>query len=132
MIRVLDTPQGVGGGAVRLAAAQKYPRTIIITASHKDSTANHAAFFARSRRELNQRPVFGQSGIAIVVPTTTAAATTPSAPVTDTAAGGGAGTTLPISYVTFVFEGYAGELWAAADVTNTVQVDVFDSAATES
>lgn len=131
MIRTLDVPGGSGGGVTQLAKAAKYPRSIIVTASHQDTAANHAVFFGRSRRELQQAPAFGQTGIAVVIPSATPTAATPSAPVTDAAAGGGAGTGKATSYATFVFEGYAGELWAVADVTGKVQIEVFDSAATE-
>lgn len=136
MIRTLDTPQGAGGGAVRIAAAAKYPRTVIITVSHADTQKAHAAFIARSRRELQSTPAFGQGGIAIVMPP--AAATQPQVktdtmyPVLDSGVASGANTGKLIIYQTQSFVGYAGELWACADVTNTVQIDVFDSAAIES
>lgn len=122
---MLDIPTGQGGGVKQCTRSQKYPRTVIVTVSHQDTANAHAAFFARSRRELIDNPIFGQKGIAIVVGPAVAATTIPF-PVKDTV-----NTNKLTSYSTIVLEAYAGELWACADLANTVNIDVFDSAAIE-
>lgn len=115
--RFLDVPQGQGGGPVQLAKAAKYPRSLLVTVSSIDAAVNHAAFLARTRRELQNAPTFGQTGFVVVVLNTAAA--------TALVVGG-------VSYATLVIEGWAGELWACADATGKVQIDVMDSASTES
>jgi hypothetical protein len=122
---MLDTAQGASGGAVQLCKASKFPRTIQVTAMHTDTANAHAAFFAQSRRMLQQGATFGFPGIAVVIPSATPAAQNPYPVVTDP---GGRAT----SFQTIAFQGWTGELWACADATGKVQVEVLDAAVAES
>jgi NADPH:quinone reductase-like Zn-dependent oxidoreductase len=124
-LRMLDTAAGIGGGVVQLCKASKFPRTIQVTASHQDTTNAHAAFFAQSRRMLQQPSTFGFPGIAVVIPSATPGASNPYPVVNDPA---GKAT----SFETMSFQGWTGELWACADVTGKVQVEVLDAAIAES
>lgn len=115
MMRTLGAIGGTGGGPVKLASDIGRARGIHVSVLNP-TAATHAAFFARSRRELVPAPTgVGQSGLAIVaVPNTVANATV-----------GG------VAYTTFVFQGYVGELWAVADVEAVIAVDVLDSGSIE-
>lgn len=112
--RTLAAAGGASGGAVLLLQDPKRSRNIHVAVLNS-STATHAAFFGRSRREL-QTP--GPTGIAgfpvIAVPNTVANQTI-----------GG------VAYSVFILQGWTGELWAAADADGVVQVDVFEGAGVE-
>jgi hypothetical protein len=112
--RTLDTASGVSGGAIRLADDPGRARNIHVTVLNP-TAVTHGAFFGRSRRELTTNGLIGIAGFAVIAVANTV--------VTSTLAG--------VAYTSFILQGWAGELWAAADVSNVVQVDVFDGGAIE-
>jgi hypothetical protein len=132
--RTLDIATGQFGGVQQLCRTSRQPRSIHVTVYNLDTTAAHAAFFGRSRRELGQGPSNIQLGFCVGV-----------SPAVAPAAGNGvnfdagAGVIVEtgiqgpalVAFTSMVFQGWAGELWAVADATGKVIVDVFDSAVTE-
>jgi uncharacterized membrane protein len=126
--RMLDTASGANGGAIKLLDDPGRARNIHVTVLNQDSAAapggNHAAFFARSRRELTTAGPFGIPGFCIPVPTS---ASTTTAPGQAVVVMGGVNT----SVVSFLLQGWTGELWAAADATLKILVDVMEGAAPE-
>lgn len=114
MNRPLDIAAGQNGGAQQLAKDPGRARNINVTVLNP-TAATHAAFFARSRRELDIPPVFGIAGFAIVA-------------VPNTVVNSTVGT---VAYTSFVIQGWVGELWGAADAPSVVSVDVYDSASIE-
>jgi hypothetical protein len=113
--RTLDVAGGVGGGAICLLQDPKRARNIHVTVANA-SAATHAAFFARSRRELVENPPIGIAGIAVVAVANTVATATING----------------VAYTTFILQGWTGDLWAASDATGgVVQVDVMEGAASE-
>jgi hypothetical protein len=128
-LRMLDVPSGPNGGAVQLSPDPGRARNIHVTLFNIDTAAAHAAFFGRSRRELVTSGATGlPSGFCIPVPP--AAAATPYAP------GQANLTTLGpqpnTAVVSFLLQGWCGPLWAAAEKTGLLYVDVFDSGVIES
>jgi hypothetical protein len=112
--RTLDVASGLNGGAIQLLQDPGRARNINVTVLNP-TNATHAAFFGRSRRELAETPPVGIAGFAIVAVANTVA----------TATIGG------VAYTSFILQGWTGELWAAADATGVVQVDVFEGSGTE-
>lgn len=112
--RTLDIAAGVSGGVIQLLEDPKRARNIHVTVLNP-TAVTHAAFFANSRRELQENATFGINGFAIVaVPNTVANATV--------------GT---IAYSSFILQGWVGDLWAASDVAGLIQVDVYEGAGPE-
>jgi hypothetical protein len=128
-LRFLDVASGPNGGAIQLSPDPGRARNIHVTLFNIDTAVPHAAFFGRSRRELVTAGATGlPSGFCIPVPP--AAAATPYAP------GQANLTTLGpqpnTAVLSFLLQGWVGQLWAAADVTGKIYVDVFDSGVNES
>jgi hypothetical protein len=117
--RTLDIASGANGGAIKLANDPGRARNIHITVLNPTANA-HAAFFGRSRRELTTPGPVGIAGFALPVPSN---ASTVFAP--------GQGVVGGVSYISFLLQGWTGELWAAADVTALIQVDIFEGSTPE-
>lgn len=134
--RTLDTASGINGGAVKLCADPKRARDIFVTVTNLDIVNAHAAFFGRSRRELvDAGPVGTQSGFALPVP----AAVVPAAgngiafaPGQGVISEAGVQGPAVVAISSYNFQGWQGEMWACADVTGKVLIDVFDGASKES
>jgi hypothetical protein len=132
--KTLDVASGSGGGAQQLARVAKYPRCIHVTVYNLDVANPHCAFFGRSRRELVLGPTGIPGGFALPVPAAVAPAAGNGiqyAPGEGFFSAAGAGGVAAIFASSFVLQGWAGELWAAADASNKVQIEVIDAAATE-
>lgn len=127
--RTLDTAGGANGGAIILAPDPKRARNIHITILNQDGGAapgsTHAVFFGRSRRELQTPGPFGIAGFCI--PVQGAVAGHVSAVGTDVVVMQGVNTAV----TSFLLQGWTGELWAAADVSGKVLVDVFEASQPE-
>jgi hypothetical protein len=137
MLRTLDTPVGQSGGAQQLAKDPKRPRSIFVTVYNLDTVNAHCAFFGRSRRELQQPgPVGQQPGFALPVSQAVVPAAgnginfEPGAGVISEAIGS-AGAAVVVAISSFVLQGWEGELWACADTTNKILVDIMDGASKE-
>lgn len=116
MIRTLDIPHGNMGGAVKLANDPGRARNIHISVINS-TAVTHAAFFGRSRRELEiPSPTgIGQPGFPVIaVPNTVANQTVNN-----------------VSYGDYVIQGWVGELWAVADTGGILMVDIMDGAEVE-
>lgn len=112
--RSLDTASGKDGGAICLLQDPKRARNIHVVVLN-GTTATHAVFFARSRRELVVPGPLGIAGFPVVA-------------VPNTVANQTVGT---IAYTSYILQGWTGELWAAADATSVVQIDVFEAGGVE-
>lgn len=113
-MKTLGVVGGTGGGPAKIAADPGRARNIHVTVANP-SNATHAAFFGRSRRELEGTPPLGQTGFAVVAVANTVATATVN----------------NVAYTSYVLQAWAGELWAVADVDSILQVDVMDSAVIE-
>lgn len=102
MRRSLDVASGSNGGAVKLLDDPGRARNIHVTVVNP-TAVTHAAFFAQSRRELeNVGPNGSIPGICIINVGNT---------IPDI-------TILTIAYATFILQGWTGELWATSDIPN--------------
>jgi hypothetical protein len=120
MIRTLGSVGGRGGGPVKLAENPGKARNIHVTIANTTAVA-HAAFFGRSRREIDQPPPTGVGFMGYMVPALPN--TVPSSPVSITISG--------VCYTSEILFGWVGELWAVGDVGELLAVDIFDSGAPE-
>jgi hypothetical protein len=103
--RTLDVASGANGGAIKLFPDPRRVRKITITVLNP-TAVTHAAFFAKTRRELTTPGPVGIAGIAVVAVANNVATFTVNG----------------VAYTTFVTD-WTGELWAASDVVG-LQVDV--------
>jgi len=133
--KTLDIATGKDGGSANICKASKYPRTILVSVINLDTANPHCAFLGRSRRELVPGPTGIPGGFAIPVSPAAAPAAgngvqySPGAGFFSAAGAGGVAT---IAVASLVLEGWTGELWASADATGKVQIEVLDAAASES
>jgi hypothetical protein len=111
--RTLDVASGSNGGAICLLQDPGKPRNVHITVLN-NTAQTHAAFFARSRRELAETPPIGIAGFAVVA--------LPNSVANATVSG--------VAYTSTLLLGWIGELWAASDILG-IQVDVFESGGKE-
>lgn len=112
--RTLDIASGQNGGAIQLAQDPKRPRNIHVCILNP--TANtYPVQFGRSRRELTTPGAVGLPGFVIIaLPNTVANSSF-----------------FGVAYTQYLFQGWTGELWAAAGVSGLIQIDVFDAVGPE-
>jgi hypothetical protein len=111
-MRTLDAIGGNMGGATKLGGDPGKARNIHISILNPTNAA-HLVAFGRSQRELAQPAPNGVGfpGFPVVA--------VPNTVVNQTVGG--------VAYSNFLMQGWVGELWAVADVSGIVQVEILDA-----